>query len=161
MPPYKHQYHGGKRQKSTGVADYFAVLGMDVDDDLLFLRDPPPPPPPSTVPTSLPSQVSPSAASTSSPSNDDANKYIIQDNYAKEIDNATTGPDCTIITSPSSVENVDTTKTPRNSRNLTKKLVPPPVMEKIVGVLKSHRRRKNQQQRKIRTCMWNDLIEKL
>lgn len=46
MGPHKHPHHhyGGKRHKSTGVADYFAVLGMDVDDNSFLLRGPQPPP---------------------------------------------------------------------------------------------------------------------
>ncbi len=116
---------------STGVADYFAVLGMDIDDNSSLLRDPQPHPPPVPLPnsSSLPSQISPSTAASSSPSNDNAGNDVHQSKHVEDNDNAAAAaadPDFRrITTTSSSLENDDTAKTPRNGRNLTKKLVLP------------------------------------
>ena len=141
MGPYKHHHHhqfyGGKRHKSTGVADYFAVLGMDIDDDSFLFRESPSPTPPTPTPTpptlAVPpkssSQISPSTDNSSSSINDNKGEDVDQNNHVDGTgtDNAAAaddGPDIRITTT-SSLENNDTTKTPRNSRNLTKKLVLP------------------------------------
>ena len=135
MGPYKHhhQFYGGKRRISTGVADYFAVLGMDIDENSFLLRDPKSHPPPVPLPTSSSplSQISPSSAASSSPSNDHAGNDVDQSKHVENDDNAAAAADPDfrrITTSTSSLENNDTAKTPRNGRNLTKKLVVPQTM---------------------------------
>ena len=86
MGPYKHhQFYGGKRHKSTRVADYFAVLGMDVDDDSFLFRESPSPTPPTpptlAVPPKSSSQISPPTDNSSSSINDNKGEDVDQNNH--------------------------------------------------------------------------------